>query len=301
MPLLLLAALALGRPLHPAANAGELPILADLLTRAGWSPTPELSGVFQPGDVFRITPAGHQLFAAGCVTATPRESSYTGLELTSQLSLGVGVARGGLTRKLRFGAPAQRTLAEIDLVPSPACAAALAQAPRPEELYLVKEVLIAELSEQICGQLDAKGRFLPAASPEAEARLGCAQIALLPVAVGFRTQAIGGPIRAEGPDPAFLSVEPAGDLSPVIVRVGDPPTAPGVALLGLDRDGLVDQLGEPAAVGFISSLDWGSGPGLRFDGPPTWMIWLDEEGHAAQLLYAPDPSMPLPDLREAGW
>jgi transposase InsO family protein len=39
----------------PAASASEIPAPANLLAKAGWTPTPELSGVFEAGRIFEYT------------------------------------------------------------------------------------------------------------------------------------------------------------------------------------------------------------------------------------------------------
>lgn len=78
----------------PAASAAEIPALANLLAKAGWTPTPELSGVFRAGSIFETTAIGHRSLADNCIAAAPRESTYTAAELVTSLQAGVAVGRG---------------------------------------------------------------------------------------------------------------------------------------------------------------------------------------------------------------
>ncbi len=48
----------------PAASASEIPALAQLLAKAGWTPTPEMSGIFEPGVVFTDNGVAHTLLTS---------------------------------------------------------------------------------------------------------------------------------------------------------------------------------------------------------------------------------------------
>ena len=52
-----------------AANASEMPVLSRLLDNAGWTATPELSGVFRVGRIFKDDGTGHSLMVRECFAA----------------------------------------------------------------------------------------------------------------------------------------------------------------------------------------------------------------------------------------
>ncbi len=97
----------------PAASAAEIPALSKLLDKAGWTPTPELSGVFRPGSVFMLEGGSHALLASDCVASEPQENTYTSAEMVSSMQAGVsvraGLGSGGvsgeLIKKVKFGTP----------------------------------------------------------------------------------------------------------------------------------------------------------------------------------------------------
>jgi hypothetical protein len=182
----------------PAASAADIPVLATLLERAGWTPTPELSGVFYPGKVFTDTGHSHTLLvSSGCFGGEVEQSTYTAAEMVTSLqagvSVGLGFARGevtgGIVKKVKFGVPVHHTIPQADLVPTESCRLKLARL-APETLarsYVVQEVLTAEISEQTCGRVDASGRFVGLGAAEAELAQACSVASLEPVAVAYRT------------------------------------------------------------------------------------------------------------------
>ncbi len=184
---------------EPVANAGEIPVLADLLQRTGWSPTPELTGTIRVGDIFATTGQGEQWQGEGCLSSTPRVSPYTQVDLTSQLESGVRVRFGlgqggtesGISRKMRFGAPTHHALPGMALDLSPPCVETLRKmSARGADLhswYVVKEVLMAEITEQSCGRVDAGGSFVGLGGAEVELAQACSQTTQEPVAVAWRT------------------------------------------------------------------------------------------------------------------
>jgi formylglycine-generating enzyme required for sulfatase activity len=181
----------------PAASASEIPALANLLAKAGWTPTPELSGVFKAGSIFETTALGHRPLATSCFAAQPEESTYTAAEIVSSLQAGVSVggplasggAYAGIVKKVKFGTPTQVSIPGMDLELSKSCEEKLKKLPisRIQSSYVVQEVLKAEISEQTCGKVDARGSFVGLGSAEAEYAAACAQSSLEPVAVGYRT------------------------------------------------------------------------------------------------------------------
>ena len=109
----------------PAASAADIPVLAHLLEKTGWVPTPELSGGFKPGDIFAVTDQGHQWQGEGCFAAEARVSTYTATEVVAQLQVGVSTplagAEAGLHKKVRFGTPMHEALPGLGLQPTAAC------------------------------------------------------------------------------------------------------------------------------------------------------------------------------------
>ncbi len=210
----------------PSANAGDIPVLARLLERTGWTPTPELSGAFRPGFIFQATELGHRLQVEDCFPLEPTVSTYTATEVVTQLQAGVSVdlgagsvgVSGGMVKKVKFSTPEQHTLPMLKLQPTTACTAMLKGAARGgvdlSSLYVVQEVLTARIAEQTCGRVDAQGRFVALGGAELELAMSCAQESLDPVAIAYRTvpveQLMGrAGVIAEGSDPPRLSLRPS--------------------------------------------------------------------------------------------
>ncbi len=180
----------------PAVSASEIKPLARLLEKAGWEPTPELSGVFQPGAIFRVTGASHELLAVDCVAATPQENPYTSADLVSSMQAGVSVDAGAGSagiggqniKMVKFGAPTQSSLPILDLRLEVDCAARLRLLPAEQQAasYVVREVLRAVIAEQTSGQLNAEGRLIGLGAADAGYAASSNQASLEPVAVGYR-------------------------------------------------------------------------------------------------------------------
>lgn len=171
--------------------------LTELLDDAGWTETPELSGVFKVGSIFRVRDGGHGLMMRHCFNAVQETDTYTSMEVVSQLQAGVSVrtgffgakASGEVVKRVRFGTPEHHTIERLAMEPTEDCMIRLAKLPEREldEMYAVTEVLTAEISEQTCGKVDAKGRFVVFGKAEAELTAACALESLEPVAVAMRT------------------------------------------------------------------------------------------------------------------
>ncbi len=179
----------------PAANASEIPALAGLLDKAGWTPTPELSGVFQVGRIFKDDGTGHSLMVRDCFDAQPGSDPYTSAEVVSHLQAGVRVGFGigvkgsaSLVRKVNFDVPVHHTLERLAMAPNPECTAMLDTATEVERgsMYAVQEVLTAVITEQRCGRLDASGQFI-VVTADAELEAVCSQQSHEPVAVAYRS------------------------------------------------------------------------------------------------------------------
>jgi formylglycine-generating enzyme required for sulfatase activity len=182
----------------PAASASEIPALARLLEKAGWTPTPEMSGIFEPGIVFTDSGFSHSVLTSTCFETSARESTYTATEVITQLQAGVsvgvaGVGRvsveGELVKKVKFGAPVHASVDYLALVPTDTCRGQLGSLPPAtiDASYVVQEVLKAEIAEQTCGRVDGSGRFVGLGAADASLASACAQASLEPVAVGYRT------------------------------------------------------------------------------------------------------------------
>ncbi len=195
---IVLASMALAGPKNagPAASAAEIPALAKLLDKAGWEATPELSGVFKTGSVFQEDGATHSLMVRSCFEGEEVQDTYTSAEVVTQLQAGVRVkfglasvkGSGELVKKVKFGTPVHATLERLAMVPTPACRKMLDQVGlmELETMYAVQEVLSAEIAEQTCGRIDAKGSFVGLGAAEAELSMACKQESLEPVAVAYR-------------------------------------------------------------------------------------------------------------------
>lgn len=209
----------------PATTAAEIPFLAKLLDKAGWTPTPELSGVFQVGRIFMDDGTGHTLMVRECFGAEPGSDSYTATEVVSQMQAGVrvnvGVKVGGsgsFQKRAKFGEPVHHTLERLAMVPTEACTAMLSTAAQEDvaKMYAVQEVLTAVITEQTCGRVDANGRFVVGGA-EAELQQSCSQESLEPVAVAYRSvpvqdlQELGSTQESDQPTPkrgAMIEIAP---------------------------------------------------------------------------------------------
>lgn len=220
-------------PADPAASAADIPVLANLLEKTGWVPTPELSGGFKPGDIFAVTDQGHQWQGEGCFAAEARVSTYTATEVVAQLQVGVSTplvgAEAGLHKKVKFGTPMHEALPGLGLTPTAACVQALQAAAQTHDLaewYVVKEVLRAEITEQTCGRIDANGTFNPFVQMDASLSSSCAMGSLEPVAVAFRTISVETLFEASPTAPVAEPAPPPPDPSqfqnpgPYLVHAG---------------------------------------------------------------------------------
>jgi hypothetical protein len=261
----------------PAANAGDIPALARLLERTGWSPTPELSGAFKVGYVFQRSGQGDRLQIDDCFTVAASRSTYTAAEVVTQLQAGVSVdvgagrvqAGGSLVKKVKFGTPEHVALPLLKMVPTPACREVLVAAGRGgadlSAMYVVQEVLTAEIAEQTCGRVDAGGRFVMLGSAEASLSMACSQASLEPVAIAYRTtpvldlpgvrEGLSGTVSApEEPAPV--------NLDDFLIRkhpnplVTEPDPGDGAVAGDRDQDGIEDALDPcPADAETINDLN----------------------------------------------
>ena len=94
----------------------------------------------------------------------------------------------GLEKKVSFKDPVHYTIERLAMVPTPECADMLRTASASDvgQMYAVQEVLLAEITEQTCGRLDANGSFV-VGEAEADFERACSQESLEPVAVAYRS------------------------------------------------------------------------------------------------------------------
>lgn len=267
----------------PAASAADIPALSKLLKQAGWTPTPELSGVFRPGSIFALIGDSHALLAADCISGAPQENTYTSAEMVSSMQAGVSVraglgsagVSGGVIKKVKFSTPVHLSLPILDFQLTSACFGrleALSQAQR-EQAYVVREVLRAEIAEQTCGRINAEGRMVGLGSADAELTAACAQASLEPVGVGYRTVPLNVLLKAgAAPDPeAVIAEVPAAAHS---VEVAAPPSeheASGpFALVFTDNGGACEWTVEDLLTGKSASF-------FASSACPTEMVWKGDE------------------------
>lgn len=206
-----------GRRRAPQVDAPQpVPDLEEVLRKAGWTITPELSAAYsQPGDIFD---GGNTLIKKGldCFEAKVHEGAYASMEVNRSLESGVKMrvsvasvrAGVGLTKKMVFGTPTHRQIALLDLVPTAECAATLRAAQArglPVASWMViTEALSATIQKQECGEFNVEaGTFV--VSGDLSVQQACMQTSLEPVAVAYKLVSVTSVI---GTDEAPLPVLP---------------------------------------------------------------------------------------------
>lgn len=206
----------------PLPQLGELPDIEEVLEKAGWTMTPEMSAAYSdPGDIFD---ANNGLLKKGsdCFSATAQERAYASMEVNRSLEAGVrmrvmvtGVRVGmGIEKKLLFDTPMHRQIPWLDLVPTDACRESILRAKASGEdisgWYVVTESLSAVVQKQQCGSFDAKaGVFV--LSGDVEVQQLCSQTSIDPVAVAYKTRPIERLLSrsANTPTPATSAATPS--------------------------------------------------------------------------------------------
>jgi hypothetical protein len=195
----------------------KAPDIEELLTKAGWTLTPEMSAAYsQPGDIFG---ADNALLKKGssCFEAPVHEGAYASMEVTQSMAAGVrmrinvvGVRAGmGIEKKIIFDTPVYRQIPQLDLIPTAACLqslrAAQASGRDTSGWYVITESLSAIIQKQECGSYNAKaGTFV--LSGDVEVQQACARTSLEPVAVAYKTRPVS----------ELLAAAPAPALSPTL-------------------------------------------------------------------------------------
>ncbi len=188
------------RPDISADALGALPDIEELLEKAGWTMTPEMSAGFsRPGD---IMDGQHSMVLSGpsCFSAKEEQGAFATMEVTRSMSAGVRMratisARAGiaLDKKIIFDTPIYRRIPRLQLRPAPSCIEGLKSAySQGEDLsrfYVITESLSAKIQQQQCGTYDAKaGMFV--VSADASVAQECARTSLEPVAVAYKIQPV---------------------------------------------------------------------------------------------------------------
>jgi hypothetical protein len=201
------------KPRLPEGVPGfKAPDIEELLTKAGWTLTPEMSAAYsQPGDIFG---ADNALLKKGssCFEAQVHEGAYASMEVTQSMAAGVrmrinvvGVRAGmGIEKKIIFDTPVYRQIPQLDLIPTAACLqslrAAQASGRDTSGWYVITESLSAIIQKQECGSYNAKaGTFV--ISGDVEVQQACARTSLEPVAVAYKTRPVSE-LLAAAPAPA---------------------------------------------------------------------------------------------------
>lgn len=274
-----------------ATSAAELPALHAMLARAGWTATPELSGAFQPGRIFSAET--HRLQIDDCFDTPVQRSTYTSAEVVTRLQAGVSVGlglvagQGELVKRLRFGAPEHLAMPALQMQPSEACRRTLREASAAgldlRSLYVVQEALLAEIAEQTCGRMDARGRIVGLGAGELSLSVACAQESLEPVAVAYRVQPLSALIGVEAApaEPWAPILSPAMPQGWSPIEPSPPPEIADGPLLSLQFAPGSAQL-DPAALAALQAL----APALLAEGAPPLRVeaHTDDGGEAIANL-----------------
>lgn len=193
--MLLVPSVDAGRLSSGKPATSEVPALEKILRTGNWEPTPEMSGRYAVGTILDTSAGDHRIMAANCFEQNPLVAPYVGAEVVASMQAGVsmplgrGRAGGELVKKVKFGTPTTESLERLYMKLTPTCSQLLVELP-PENLaqmYIVQEVLKADIAEQTCGSLDASGRIVGLGAADASFSQACSMESLEPVAVGYRT------------------------------------------------------------------------------------------------------------------
>jgi hypothetical protein len=117
------------------------------------------------------------------------------------VSSGFGAAKASasLVKKVKFGTPTTASLERLYMKVNSDCLALLEELDPGalRNMYIVQEVLKAEIAEQTCGKINASGKFVLLGEADAEYAQACAQESLEPVAIGYRTLPLAEVLPAE--------------------------------------------------------------------------------------------------------
>lgn len=224
--LMLVPSVDAGRLTSGKPAASEVPALEKILRSGNWEPTPEMSGRYAVGTILDTSTGDHRIMAANCFEQKALVAPYVGAEVVASMQAGVsmplgrGKAGGELVKKVKFGTPTTESLERLYMKLTPTCSQLLGELP-PENLaqmYIVQEVLKADIAEQTCGSLDASGRIVGLGSVDASFSQACSMESLEPIAVGYRTlplaELLPKELRAEVLAVAAISAEADAPVAP---------------------------------------------------------------------------------------
>lgn len=222
--LLIAVSLPKGVQAKPLSKLEALPDIEEVLQRAGWTMTPEMSAAYsQPGDIFD---GNNSLLKKGidCFEVQVQEGAYASMEVNRSLEAGVrmkvlvagGRAGMGIEKKLVFDTPTHRQIPRLDLVPTDPCLKSIQRAQaRGENIsgwYVITDSLSAVVQKQECGSYDAKvGAFVVSGNTKIQQM--CEQTSLEPVAVAYKSQPLVSVLPQETTEKPPLSPVPVNKLT----------------------------------------------------------------------------------------
>ena len=132
------------------------------LQDAGWTLNPFRGTTMTVGDIYRPEKQSPLIFGSDCFSLQPREGAYEGAEVVQILKAGLSLPMGvlnintGAKKSLQqsFVAPYVSEVAELALNPNQSCSNAI-QHSGAEDAFVVTAVLMAEVIEQECVDVDA--------------------------------------------------------------------------------------------------------------------------------------------------
>lgn len=168
-----------------------------------WTVPPAPSGIYQVGSIFY---ADNTFAGQNCLTTEASKFPHVDTELVRELQAGVSVnvgSQGGgvstdIVQRLKLGTVNQSAVPDLSLELTDSCRRALqTKTERGESIsgaHIVTEALSAQITQQTCGKVDAKGRFkiFTVADLQADATLkeACTVTSLEPVVVGYKTASV---------------------------------------------------------------------------------------------------------------
>ena len=173
----------------------SIDVFSSKLQEAGWTLNPFRGATMTVGDIYRPEKQSPLIFGTDCFSLQPREGAYEGAEVVQILKAGLSVPLGilnintGARKSLQqsFVAPYVSEVAELTLRPNASCTNAIQQS-GAEDAFVVTAVLMAEVIEQACVDVDAGlGARL---GGSAEFEKSCTQQSQGHVVVAYKSQSV---------------------------------------------------------------------------------------------------------------
>ncbi len=192
----------------PAVTSGKRPpqdalvldrTIEEVVTEAGFTPTPTQDDTYRPGVVLIPRPGGHDELVPDCVSAEVITKVMSDSQIATTLAVGVhariaavgGTAGTSVTRKTTFVDPERRTIPLGQLTPTEVCQTELSHAARLRDLsdaVIVYEVLVARIWSRECKKVDAKGQVVGFAGANTEFASECVVESPAQVPIGYRAE-----------------------------------------------------------------------------------------------------------------